>query len=99
MNCCKNKDNKHVNNQDAIQINNKKHGHMKMMAICCGTPILLLLLLPLLGYKGVLLNIIPFICPIMMFVMMPMMMWRRKNNTSNDNCHEDRDTRENKSLL
>jgi len=80
MNCCNNKDheNKLASAQNEMQPGVKKHrghmSHMKMMAICCGIPVLLLLLLPLLGYKGFLLGILPFICPIMMVAMMPMML-------------------------
>jgi hypothetical protein len=69
MNCHKN------NNQ------NKKHNplkHLWMMALCCGLPMILLLVVPLLGIKSAGLNtllagIAPFICPIMMLFMIPMM--------------------------
>jgi len=85
LNCCNNKDNENklANSQDDIQPKKSKHrghmSHMKMMAICCGAPVLLLLLLPLFGYKGFLLGILPFICPIMMVAMMPMMMGMGKS--------------------
>jgi len=85
MNCCNNKDheNKLAISQDEMQPKKSKHkghmSHIKMMAICCGAPVLLLLLLPLLGYKGFLLGILPFICPIMMVAMMPMMMGMGRN--------------------
>jgi hypothetical protein len=56
-------------------------GHLLHMALCCGLPLLLLLVLPIFGYKGFLQSIIPFICPVMMLVMMPMMMrGHRKSN-------------------
>lgn len=90
MNCCKNKDheNKPSNSQNEMQPgkgsqnemqpgkgSHKGHmTHMKMMALCCGLPVLLLFLLPLLGYKGFLTGILPFLCPILMVAMMPMMM-------------------------
>ena len=94
MNCCKNENNKEENNlvtghenatnnytdTQAPKNNHKKH--LLHMALCCGLPLLILLALPLIGYKGILLNIAPFICPIMMLVMMTMMM--RGNGRS---CH------------
>jgi len=100
MNCCKNHDNSeeknlttgqldaqtmhHYTNTQAPKHNHK--GHMLHMLLCCGVPILLILLLPALGYKGFLLNIVPFICPIMMLVMMPMMM-RGHGGCSEDSGH------------
>lgn len=86
MNCCSNNGKKEfvkVSNQ--TQGRNTKHkghmSHMWMMALCCGLPIVVVLILPLFGvslFKGGLLGIVPFICPIMMLIMIPMMM--RKNN-------------------
>lgn len=59
---------------------NKKHSpikHMLMMVLCCGLPILIVGAIPLLniggGFKALLLTITPFICPIMMLFMIPMM--------------------------
>ncbi|MEG0773842.1 hypothetical protein [Clostridium sp.] len=59
---------------------NKKHNpikHMLMMVLCCGLPILIVGAIPLLniggGFKALLLTISPFICPIMMLFMIPMM--------------------------
>jgi hypothetical protein len=49
-------------------------GHLLHMGLCCVLPLLILLVLPLIGYKGILQSIAPFICPVMMLVMMPMMM-------------------------
>jgi len=78
MNCCKNS-------------KNNKHMHpMWMMVLCCGAPLLLLLVISLLGtnFSGIkffLIGAIPFICPIMMLIMMPMMFM--KNKGSGD-CHE-----------
>lgn len=69
---------------------NKKKGHLshlKMMALCCGAPILILFLLPLFGYTGVLQRILPFLCPIMMIVMIPMMMRGHGNNCSKESDH------------
>ncbi|EQB86142.1 hypothetical protein J2Z44_002700 [Clostridium punense] len=59
---------------------NKKHSpikHMLMMVLCCGLPFLIIGAIPLLniggGFKALLLTISPFICPIMMLFMIPMM--------------------------
>lgn len=86
MNCCGNKENENKESDkpsDQGQGTNIKHkghmSHMWMMALCCGLPIVILFILPLLGislFKGALLGIVPFICPIMMMIMMPMMMRR-----------------------
>jgi len=59
-----------------------------MMAICCGAPILLLLLLPIIGgfispnARNSLISIIPFLCPI---IMIPMMMKGNKKRDAEPN--------------
>lgn len=63
---------------------------MWMMVLCCGTPLLLLLIISLLGTgfsgtKVFFIGALPFICPIMMLIMMPMMFIQK--NGSGD-CHE-----------
>jgi len=83
MNCCK-KDNeveKLANVQNLSQGKKMKGkgpmSHMWMMALCCGLPLALLFILPMLGISflnGALLGIIPFLCPLMMLLMIPMMM-------------------------
>lgn len=74
---------------------NKHKGHMShmwMMALCCGAPLILLMLIPVIGavipsLTGVLTKIIPFICPIMMIMMIPMMFRKDKgNDAGNDHC-------------
>lgn len=69
MNC-------HKNNEKA---KNKKHNpikHMLMMVFCCGLPFILVGILPFVniggGFKAVLIGITPFICPLMMLFMIPM---------------------------
>lgn len=83
MNCHGNQDNNSRTNQhDTVRKGHKGHlSHMLMMALCCGAPILILLLVPLLtqtggssGLSKLLLVIAPFICLIMMAVMIPMML-------------------------
>lgn len=86
MNCHDNKEN---SNQSGHQ--GKKHGpmnHMLMMAMCCGLPILLILTLPFLGifgtgFKLTIASVIPFLCPLMMVFMIPMMM---KSSRSGKSC-------------
>jgi hypothetical protein len=67
---------------------------MWMMVLCCGAPILLLIVISLLGanfagLKIALSGALPFICPIMMLIMMPMMFMRNKNSGE---CHENKPT-------
>jgi len=86
MKCCDQNENKTTNN-------NKKKGHfnhMWMMLLCCGAPILVLFVISLLGtsfpeIKLALVSILPFLCPIMMLIMIPMMFMKGKNNSG---CHE-----------
>lgn len=84
MKCC---ENNNQNNQG--QNHNHKHkghmSHMLMMALCCGAPVILLLIIPLLGsrlpgLRGFLTTITPFICPLMMIMMIPMMFGGHKKD-------------------
>ena len=99
MKCCN-------NSQDDGNKQNSKHkgpmSHMWMMALCCGAPIILLFLIPLIsagipGSKGVLSKLIPFICPVMMVIMIPMMFRKKKGNETEDH-HCDMKQEENKRL-
>lgn len=81
----------HVNNHK----DNKKHSpikHMLMMALCCGLPFLLVAVLPFinmgLGFKAGLATLIPFICPIMMIFMIPMMLKGMKKEGCCSNKNE-----------
>jgi hypothetical protein len=66
-----------------------------MMALCCGLPLLLLLLLPSIGSlipgsAPLISSIIPFLCPLMMVMMVPMMLKGRKDKpSSGENCNTD----------
>lgn len=97
MNCCHGKNDQHENGHGG---NNKKHmSHMLMMILCCGAPVILLLLLPVLGgispgFSSYVSKIIPFICPLMMFMMIPMMFKRENGNTDNKSC-ENKQIKEN----
>ena len=82
----------HENNKNVNQSGDqgKKHGpmkHMLMMAMCCGLPLLLIITLPFLGifgtgFKLTIASIIPFLCPLMMVFMIPMMMKSSKEGKS-----------------
>lgn len=66
--------------------------HMLMMALCCGAPVIILLLLPLIsktggtGVSNALLGIAPLLCPLMMVFMIPMMLKGGKNKGNNENA-------------
>lgn len=103
MNCCKKQDDE--NDKKMISgseissnepISKKPHNHKKHMLhmiLCCGLPLLIIFVLPMFGYKGFLTSIAPFICPIMMLVMMPMMM-----KSNGESCHSNSSPAETKSL-
>jgi EamA domain-containing membrane protein RarD len=72
--------------------NNHKGGsprkHLLHMLICCGLPLLIITALPFMRFlspalKTSLATIAPFICPIMMIFMIPMMF---KNMSRKDGC-------------
>lgn len=88
MNSC------HGNNSDDNNKGNNHKGHLShmwMMVLCCGAPVLLLLLLITIfgrstsGLSGFFIRILPFLCPVMMLLMLPMMLKKDKGNKSNDN--------------
>lgn len=94
LNCCKNDEKK-----DNLKKNKKHHmSHMTMMVICCGAPILILLIITLLGYNGILFSLLPFICPIMMVLMMPMMLIGRDKGKS-DQTDQTEEKSSNQNLL
>lgn len=88
MNCHGSQDS---NNGNKNKKGHKGHlSHMLMMLICCGAPVILLLLIPLLRSAGLgagadrflsLLTVLA--CPLMMMVMMPMMMKRHADKEDN----------------
>lgn len=75
--------------------NNRSHSstkHILMMVLCCGLPILLIAVLPLLkiwnsAFGVTLISIIPFLCPL---IMLPMMLKSSKRNKS---CHDNKEKR------
>ena len=92
MNCFN--DNKH-NNSKSNKSSHNHMSHMWMMVLCCGAPVLLIILLPVLsgsypGFKSFLTGVIPFLCPLMMLFMIPMML---KNNKGNDEKQDHCETR------
>lgn len=76
---------------------NHKHSplkHMLHMILCCGLPIVILALLPLISKfsvstGSVIARIVPFICPIMMIGMMFMMRGGNKNSSCCDKTNDD----------
>ncbi|MDT8719158.1 hypothetical protein IAI10_21130 [Clostridium sp. 19966] len=81
MNC--HNDNKEIKSKHS-------HGsmrHMLHMIICCGLPIAIVFMLPVIGgispgIAGILRKIVPFLCPIMMISMIPMMLGMNKDKKS-----------------
>lgn len=89
MDCC---NNGHDRDKKPEQKKGGKHRghmpHMLMMALCCGAPLILLLLLPAIGSVipgagAVIGKIVPFLCPLMMLLMLPMMFGRNKEDGTN----------------
>jgi hypothetical protein len=77
------------------EIKSKHHGmnHMLMMVICCALPILLVVMLPFLGFapglKLIIVSIAPFICPVMMVFMIPMMFMHSKEDKSSNETKDE----------
>ncbi len=97
---------KHNNNNGEGDKHKGPFSHMLMMALCCGAPIIILLLLPVLtkiggnGLAKVLTVIAPLICPLMM-VGMVSMMFKRKKEDKDDCCqnkHEGNQVRLNEKI-
>ncbi|SHH54096.1 hypothetical protein SAMN02745823_00227 [Sporobacter termitidis DSM 10068] len=85
MNCCNN-DNDHNNsNTDSGHKHRGHMGHLWMMLLCCGAPMILLAVISLLGssipgLRTTLGAVIPYLCPIMMIAMIPMMFKKDKGD-------------------
>ena len=71
--------------------------HILMMVLCCGLPILLIAVLPFLkigntAFRITLASIIPFLCPILMLFMIPMMLkGSKKGKSCNNNNNNNKD--------
>jgi len=75
--------------------------HMLHMALCCGLPIIILGALPLItrfspGAAGILGRIAPFLCPIMMLLMLPMML---RGNKKSSCCNTEKENNDNDTPL
>jgi len=82
MSCC---DQNHENSNNNGGKPRKHMPHWLHMILCCGIPVVLLLLLPYIGRLipgsgGFLASVIPFICPLMMGFMLLNMFRSKKNN-------------------
>lgn len=90
MKCC---DNKHDNGNKQENKHKGHMSHMWMMALCCGAPMLLILLIPIIGasmpgLRNTLAAITPFLCPLMMLIMIPMMFRKEKGKEAEANHRE-----------
>lgn len=79
-----NKDNRETHSHNPLK-------HMLHMILCCGLPILIFAALPFIsrfspGASRMLSVIAPFICPIMMLGMIPMMLGGGKGNRKSSCC-------------
>lgn len=101
MDCCnhgpnspQNQDGRNPHHQNEAQHQKGHLSHLWMMALCCGAPLALALLVPLLGsglvwLRPVLLGVLPFLCPIMMVAMVPAMLLfnKRRQRRQDDAPH------------
>ena len=80
----------HINSEK--KKNKRSHSSMKhilMMVLCCGLPIFLIVILSFLkigntAFRITLISIIPFLCPLLMLFMIPMML---KGSKEGKSCH------------
>lgn len=93
MNC-------HGNNKNG---DNKKHNpmkHMLMMVLCCGLPFIIVGALSFInvgtGYRAAIGGIAPFICPIMMVLMMGMML---KDSKHGNCCSENKEVNDSQNKI
>jgi hypothetical protein len=81
---------------------NHKHNplkHMLHMILCCGLPIVVVGFLPLIskispGTAGFVSKIVPFLCPLMMIGMLPMMLGGNKKSSCCDDTNENVENKE-----
>lgn len=76
--------------------------HMMHMIICCGLPIVIVGLLPLIsrispGAANFVSRIVPFLCPLMMIGMIPMMMSGMGDNKK-ESCCDNKNKNDNEEL-
>lgn len=88
MNC---HGNNNENNESKRTHNHSPIKHMLHMILCCGLPILIFASLPFIsrvspGTSRILAVIAPFICPIMMMGMIPMMLGGGNKNKKSSCC-------------
>lgn|GEM_PF-351114 len=85
MHCHDNKNSDHKS-QDLLK-------HAIHMVICCAAPIIIIAVIPFLklntGLRTTILNISPFICPVMMIFMIPMMLKGMGTVESNKDTNKD----------
>ncbi|WP_291649409.1 hypothetical protein [Clostridium sp.] len=87
------------NNEDGYDYKHSYFKHVFHMGLCCALPIVIILLLPIV-YKfspkvsEILGVMAPFICPLIMLLMLPMMFLKRKKGR----CCEKEINRKNKKM-
>lgn len=92
MNC--HGDNKGNPGNHNVNHNHSPLKHMLHLILCCGLPIVLVALLPLIsrlspGAGSAVSKIVPFLCPLMMIGMIPMMFGGNKKGGCCDNKNKD----------
>jgi hypothetical protein len=84
----------HRNNKDKIGKGNNPIKFMLHMALCCGVPLIIISMLPLVSrlsprFSVMLAGLAPFICPIMMLLMIPMFLKGSKKGNCCGNEKQD----------
>lgn len=85
MQCCN-------KNDDQQRRHGKKQGHLKhiiMMIFCCALPMVLVFTIPLIGNlipgsARILAAVAPFLCPVLMIGMIPMMIKNSRESRENE---------------
>ena len=89
--------NRNENDTDGKR-NLKPHGgrisHIWMMLVCCAAPLVLILVIFLLGaslpgLRTALISVLPFVCPIMMIGMLPMMFMHGRHDEGHERIEND----------
>lgn len=97
MKCCSGD---HDSNSNKNMQGHEHMNHMWMMLLCCLVPLAILFLLFSFGNsipaaRNIMLTIVPFLCPVLMLLMMlPMLLSWRKEKQADHNHYETRQTQD-----